>query len=134
MIIKDYKKFLKKFSKDFAKVFPLGFRAIFLENILNDRYVDLDPLTRSELFGKNIDLCPELSVQRNNSMVDLTQYNNMNIPSFMNLPSIEEQRHSLRDLNLESPRKFKIIYLGRFANGDTDIVACLLKITKKLRS
>ena len=50
----------------------------------------------------------------------------------INLLSIQQQREKLKDLTLESPRKFRILYLGHFGNGDTDIVACLLRSLRNL--
>lgn len=114
----------------FRQNFSAESRAIFLEKIIANEYVNLDTVTRSQLFGQVMKTESQVSTISSPTGEILTKFN-MN-SSESNLPSVEEQRENLRNLNLESPRKFIILYFGHFANGDTDIVACLLRSLRNL--
>lgn len=48
------------------------------------------------------------------------------------LPDVEQQRAALRSERIESPRRWRILHLGSFANGDTDIVAALKRALEYL--
>ncbi len=43
------------------------------------------------------------------------------------LPSINQQRHKLREKKFESQYKWRILHIGTFINGETDIVASLYR-------
>lgn len=43
----------------------------------------------------------------------------------MTLPSVEEQREALRDARFDAPRRHRILFVGRAAQGPTDVVASL---------
>jgi polysaccharide pyruvyl transferase CsaB len=53
-------------------------------------------------------------------------------PSFKQLPSIEEQREALRGAVIESPRKWRILHIGTYVNGDTGIIAALKRALSNL--
>jgi polysaccharide pyruvyl transferase CsaB len=46
--------------------------------------------------------------------------------------SIVEQREQLRGLRLESPRKWRVLFIGTANNGPTDVVNCLLRAFRNL--
>lgn len=120
----------KQVHQRFTQSFSAKSRAIFLENILYNKYVNLDTLTKSQLFSQvmeSISQAQKVSYAADENFIGFNMSH-----SETNLPSIEDQRENLRHLNLESPRKFKVLYFGHFVNGDTDIVACLLRALRNL--
>jgi polysaccharide pyruvyl transferase WcaK-like protein len=48
------------------------------------------------------------------------------------LPSVENQRDALRTATLEAPHRYRILFVGRFAQGSTDVVASLKRALEAL--
>ncbi|MEG4529163.1 polysaccharide pyruvyl transferase family protein [Microcoleus sp. D2_18a_D3] len=119
-------------NQRFIQSFSAESRAIFLEKIIINKYLNLDNTAKAELFSYVTEQNAKKYQESNRNRNSLEILSNKEKDTQMNLPTIEIQRENLQKLNLESPRKFKILYFGHFANGDTDIVACLLRSLRNL--
>ncbi|MEI2422801.1 polysaccharide pyruvyl transferase family protein [Arthrospira platensis SPKY2] len=129
--LEELKQLSYQVNQRFIKSFSAESRAIFLENIISNKYLNLDSTAKAELFSYVTEQNPNKYQESKGNRMGLEILSN-NKNSQMNLPTIEIQRENLRKLNLESPRKFKILYFGHFANGDTDIVASILRSLRNL--